>query len=120
MAYIQYLKFDGTVLPLPDSYDLDLTDVEADSGGETEAGTTQRDVVRAGVVAIGVSFSVSSAWLKRLTTYSKQPKIAVEYFDTEDLALKEVEMYITDYKVKLFKDTSYKGLWTVSFKLNEF
>ena len=48
MAYVQYLKFDGTVLPLPTSYDLDLTDVEADSGGETEAGTTQRDVVRAG------------------------------------------------------------------------
>lgn len=72
------------------------------------------------MVAIGVSFSVSSAWLKRLTAYSKQPKIAVEYFDTEDLALKEVEMYITDYKAKLFKDTSYKGLWTVSFKLNEF
>ena len=120
MAFIQYLKFNGTPLPLPDSYDLDLTDVEADSGGETEAGTVQRDVVRAGVVTIGVSFSVSAAWLKRLTAYSKQPKIAVQYFDTEDLALKETEMYITGYKAKLYKDTSYKGLWSVSFTLNEF
>lgn len=25
MAYIQYLKFDGMDLPLPDSYDLDLS-----------------------------------------------------------------------------------------------
>ncbi|MEG1105088.1 MAG: hypothetical protein RSD78_09650 [Oscillospiraceae bacterium] len=65
MAYIQYLKFSGTVLPLPDFYDLDLADVEADSGGETE-------------------------------------------------------MYITGYKAKLYKDTSYKSLWTVSFTLNEF
>ena len=137
MAFIQYLKFDNTALPLPDSYDLDLTDVEADSGGETEAGTVQRDVVRTGVVTIGVSFSVSPAWLKRLTAYgvsfsvspawlkrltaySKQPKIRVQYFDTEDLALKETEMYITGYKAKLYKDTSYKGLWTVSFTLNEF
>ena len=120
MAFIQYLKFDGTALPFPDSYDLDLTDVEADSGGETEAGTVQRDVVRAGVIAIAVSFSVSSAWLKRLTAYSKQPKIAVQYFDTEELELKETEMYITGYKAKLYKDTSYKGLWTVSFTLNEF
>lgn len=120
MAFIQYLKFDGTALPLPDSYDLDLTDVEADSGGETEAGTVQRDVVRSGVVTIGVSFSVSAAWLKRLTAYSKQPKIAVQYFDTEDLALKETEMYITSYKAKLYKDTSYKGLWTVSFTLMNF
>ena len=49
MAYIQYLNFDGTDLPLPDSYEVDMEDKEADSGGETEAGTIQRDVVRAGV-----------------------------------------------------------------------
>ena len=43
MAYIQYLVFNEKPLPLPDSYDIGLSDVEADSGGETEAGTTQRD-----------------------------------------------------------------------------
>ena len=42
---------DGENLPLPDSYEVELEDVEADSGGETEAGTTQRDVVRHGVAA---------------------------------------------------------------------
>lgn len=119
MAYIQYLVFDSLNLPLPDSYDVGLTDVEADSSGETEAGTTQRDVVRAGVATIGVSFSVSPAWLKILTAYSKKPKIAVQYFDTEDLALKAAEMYISGFKAVLKKDTSYKGLWSVSFTLNE-
>ena len=59
MAFIQYLKFDEQDLPLPDSYDLDISDVEADSSGETEAGTTQRDVVRTGVISIAVSFSVT-------------------------------------------------------------
>ena len=39
MAFIQYLTFDGTALPLPDSYEVQMDDVEADSGGETEAGT---------------------------------------------------------------------------------
>lgn len=39
MAYIQYLVFNGRSLPKPDSYDVGLSDVEADSGGETEAGT---------------------------------------------------------------------------------
>ena len=120
MAFMQYLNFNGTDLPLPDSYDIDLSDVEADSSGETEAGTTQRDVVRSGVVKIAVSFSVSPAWLKKLTAYSKLPKITVEYFDTETLDLKEAEMYITGFKAKLEKDTSYKGLWTVSFTLNEY
>ena len=36
MAYIQYLNFDGEDLPLPISYDIGLSDVEADSSGETE------------------------------------------------------------------------------------
>ena len=120
MAFIQYLKFDDLNLPLPDSYDIDISDVEADSSGETEAGTTQRDVVRNGVVTIAVSFSVSPKWLKILTAYSKKPKIPVWYFDTETLALKSTEMYITGFKAKLEKDTSYKGLWTVSLSLNEF
>ncbi len=120
MAHFQYLKFDETSLPLPDSYDLTLSDVEAESSGETEAGTKQRDVIRAGVVSISVSFSVSPKWLKMLTAYSKKPKIAVEYFDTEDLELKQTEMYIDGYKAKLEKDTSYKGLWSISFTLNEF
>ena len=119
MAYIQYLTIDGTPLPLPDSYEVQMADVEADSGGETEAGTTQRDVVRTGVVTIAVAFSVSAAWLARLTAFSKQEKIAVQYFDTEELALKETEMYVTGFKAKLYKDTSKKGLWTVSFTLNE-
>ena len=113
MAFIQYLKFDEQDLPLPDSYDLDISDVEADSSGETEAGTT-------GVISIAVSFSVSPRWLKILTAYSKKPKIAVKYFDTEELELKNTEMYITGFKAKLEKDTSYKGLWTVSFTLNEY
>ena len=119
MAYMQYLVFDSVNLPLPDSYSVDLSDVEADTGGETEAGTTQRDVVRSGVVTISVSFSVSPTWLTKLTAFSKLPKIAVKYFDTEILELKETEMYITGFKAALKKDTSYKGLWTVSFTLNE-
>ena len=90
MAFFQYLVFDGENLPLPDSYEAELEDVEADSGGATEAGTTQRDVVRHSVVRIPVSFSVTAKWLKKLAGYAK-----------------------------LKTDTSYKGLWTVSFTLKE-
>ena len=120
MAFFKYLKFDRTVLPLPDSYEVSLSAVEADSSGETEAGTTQRDVVRQGVVTIAVSFSVTAKWLKALTRYSKEDKLAVEYFDTETAEMKSTEMYIEGFKAKLEKDTSYKGLWTVSFTLKEF
>ena len=119
MAFIQYLKFENINLPLPDSYNIDLSDVEADSSGETEAGTMQRDVVRTGIVTISASFSVSSKWLSFFSSYAKKDKISVQYFDIEVLDLKELEMYIDGYKANLEKDTSYKGLWTVSFTLKE-
>lgn len=120
MAHIQFLKFENENLPLPTSYDLDLSDVEADSGGETEAGTTQRDVIRAGVVTISVAFSVSASWLSKLSAYAKQSRIRVAFFDTETISVRETEMYITGFKSKLVKDTSYRGLWTVSFTLKEY
>ena len=121
MAFIQYLAFDGTPLPpLPDSYEVQMVDIEADSGGETEAGTTQRDVVRLGVARISVSFSVSAKWLRLLTGFKQREKIGVDYFDTETLAVKNAEMFIDGYKAGLVKDTSYKGLWKVSFTLKEF
>lgn len=105
---------------MPDSYDVSLEDVEADSSGETEAGTTQRDVVRLGVHTISVSFSVTPRWLSKLSAYKQRPKISVQFFDTETLDMKMAEMYITGFQAKLEKDTSYKGLWSVSFTLNEF
>jgi hypothetical protein len=36
------------------------------------------------------------------------------------LEQKQTEMYVDGFKSKLEKDTSYKGLWTVSFSLKEF
>jgi len=120
MAYVQYLVFNGMALPLPDAYEVQMADVEADSGGETEAGTKQRDVVRLGVVSISVSFSVSARWLSRLTGFKQQEKISVGYFDTSTLAVKNTEMYMEGFKSVLVKDTSGKGLWKVSFTLKEF
>lgn len=120
MAHIQYLNFDGEDLPLPISYDVGLSDVEADSSGETEAGTRQRDLVRSGVVEISCSFNVSPTWLKKLTIFRNRPKITVKYFDTGTLEIKQTQMYIDGFKSGLQKDTSFKGLWTVSFTLKEF
>ena len=118
MAFFQYLNFDGVDLPLPDNYEVDMTDKEADSGGETEAGTVQRDVVRTGVVTISVSFSVTQKWLRLLTGYKQQEKIRVGFFDPETASVRQTEMYVEGFKAKLKKDTSYKGLWIVSFEQN--
>ena len=120
MAHLQYLIFNGENIPMPASYDLDLNDVEADSGGVTEAGTTQRDVVREGVAEIKVTFNVSQKWLKKFSAYKKLASITVQYLDVETMQLTAPQMYIDGYAVKLVSDTSYGSLWNVSFTLKEF
>lgn len=120
MAFFQYLNINGEDLPLPDTYEVGLEDKEADSGGETEAGTVQRDVVRFGVADISVAFSVTQKWLKKLTGFKNMSKLSVRYFDPQTAGYKTTEMYIEGYRARLKKDTSYKGLWTVTFNLKEF
>ena len=45
--------------------------------------------------------------------------VLVQYFDPVTAELVGTEMYVDGFKAKLEKDTSYKGLWTVSFTLRE-
>ena len=120
MAHMQYLVFNNENIPKPVSYSVNLTDVEADSGGVTEAGTTQRDVVREGVVQIGATFRVSKKWLNKFSTYKKLASITVGYLDLETMNIVNTQMYIDGYQVKLVSDTSYGSLWEVSFVLKEF
>ncbi len=120
MAHMQYLIFNGENIPKPVSYDISLSDVEADSGGMTEAGTTQRDVVREGIVEIKVSFNVSKIWLQKLSAYKKLASITVKYLDMATMNMNTTAMYIDGYQVKLVSDTSYGSLWEVSFTLKEF
>lgn len=117
---MQYLVFNNENIPMPASYDISLSDIEADSGGTTEAGTTQRDVVREGVVEIKVSFNVSKRWLQKFSDYKKLPKITVGYLDTSTMNIVDTEMYITGFQSRLASDTSYGSLWEVSFTLMEF
>ena len=105
---------------MPSSYSMKLSDVEADSGGTTEAGTIQRDIVREGVVEINVSFNVSKLWLKKFSAYKKLSSITVQYLDTLTMTLATTAMYIDGYSVKLSADTSYGSLWEVGFTLKEF
>ena len=86
----------------------------------TEAGTTQRDVVREGVVQIGVTFRVSKKWLKKFSAYKKLASITVGYLDTATMNIVDTQMYIDGFKSRLAADTSYGGLWEVSFTLKEF
>lgn len=120
MSHQVYLRINGIALPLPNSYVIELRDIEADTSGETEAGTIQRDIVRRGVVSISVSFNCSPKWVKQLSTFNIQDHLQIRYLNTQTLELQTAEMYFDNFNVRLIKDTSYKGLWEVSFNLHEY
>ena len=120
MTFKTYLKINGTALPVQkDDYSIGYSDVVADSGGVTEAGTTIRDVIREGVPSISVTLPVSAAWLKRLRKYKKEPYLNVEWLDPETGELTSGVMYMDGFKVSLEHDTSSGSLWTVSFSLED-
>ena len=51
--------------------------------------------------------------------FKQKAKLQVRYFDPETANQKVTEMYVDGFQAVLKKDTSYKGLWTVSFTLKE-
>ena len=71
-----------------------------------DPGTTQRDVVREGVVQIGVTFSGSKRWLNKFSAYKKPASITVGYLDMETMNIVDTQMYMDGYQVKLVSDTS--------------
>ena len=120
MTFQTYLKINGKVIPVQkDDYSIDYTDVVADSGGVTEAGTTIRDVIREGVPSISVQIPVSSSWLKMLRKLKKEPSLNVEWLDPETGELSSGIMYMDGFKVSLEHDTSGGSLWMVSFSLED-
>ena len=120
MTFQTYIKLNGTALPVQkDDYSIDYTDVVADSGGVTEAGTTIRDVIREGVPSISVTLPVSASWLKKLRKLKKEPYLNVEWLDPETGELSSGIMYMDGFKVSLEHDTSGGSLWNVSFSLGD-
>ena len=120
MTFQTYLKINGVALPVQkDDYSVDYSDVVADSGGVTEAGTTIRDVIREGVPSISVSIPVSLNWLKKLRKMKKEPYLNVEWFDPDSGELASGIMYMDGFKVSLEHDTGSGGLWMVSFSLED-
>ncbi len=120
MTFQTYLKVNGEALPVQkDDYTVSYTDVVADSGGVTEAGTVIRDVIREGVPSISVSLPVSLTWLKKLRKMKAKPSLSVDWMDPETGDLSSAVMYMEDFKVSLEHDTSSGGLWTVSFRLED-
>ena len=112
-----YIKINNEIIPTPDEIDFEFRDIEGSSSGVTEAGITHRDIVRESVISISLKLTLTSQYLFKLSKMLKQTTIPVKYFDPYSL---EINTYCTNFKVSLLNKNGRLGIWSVSFKLEEY
>ena len=115
-----YLKIENNVLPVEPrkGYSLSLSDYDRTS--QTEAGTTVREVTRADIPSISVTFDCDKEMLTEMRGYKSKASVSVKYFDpSETNELKDDLMYVTNYKEQMLADTRDGGIWKISFDLED-
>ena len=91
---------------------------------QTEAGTDQVSVIRSDKLTVTAQFRCRSDWKAVFTGFSKMNSLEVKIYDEELDDYKMRTMRMRNYKATLIeysekvKDT--KGVWDVSFSLEEF
>lgn len=116
------LFFDLTEIPQPSTWSESSNVVE--TVNQTEAGTQQVEVVRYDRLTVNCGFVVTDATAMLLKDFSKRNSISVKYYDIETDAYKTRTMRIRNFSASLKKDSNtllyVRGVWEISFKLEEF
>ena len=72
------------------------------------------------MISISLKLTLTSQYLLKLSKMIKQNTIPVKYFDPYSLEEKEISTYCTNFKVSLLNKNGSLGIWSVSFKLEEY
>jgi len=120
MATRDYITINGTALPISGKADYSVEYEDYAVEGQTEAGTTIRDVVREGIPTVKATLKVTQNWMAQLREFKRQPTLTVEYLDPETGELSEEHiMYISDFSPKRVWDVSYGIVWEVDLVLKD-
>ena len=116
------LMFDTDTIPQPSTWTENSEVIE--TVNQTEAGTQQAEVVRYDRLKVNCGFVVTDEVARLLKGYSKHNSIAVKYYDIETDDYKTRYMRIRNFSAALRKNSdkllSVRGVWDVSFTLEEF
>ena len=118
---LNHLQFDGESIPDPVSWSEDSGVV--DNQLQTESGHTQVIVTRNGIWSASPTFQVTNRWLKKLEDYSNQDSVEVTHYDAKKDDDVVSNCIIRNFKKDLAKNSEKtpgtKGLWTVTFDIQE-
>lgn len=91
---------------------------------QTENGTDDVELIRAGKTTISASFNCSDTWVSVLTEFNDHPSISVRFYDVESKAYTTKTMYMDNLDVVEVqhsdKLSATNGVYQVSFNLIEF
>lgn len=89
-----------------------------DNKNTTEAGSTVRELVRAGIISLSVSLICDSTTKQTLDGFADAASLTVKYWSDKTVALESISGYLDGYKADLITDSSAR-LYTVSFTVKE-
>ena len=116
------IRFDGEAIFTPSSWEEESVVVE--NVNETEAGTDQVIVTRYDKLTVSASFQCSSLWAGKFKAWSRRDSVTVSLYDLETHAYRNRSMRLRSFKAAPAEHSEWNrgtdGLWTVSFKLEEF
>lgn len=119
---VVYLKINNVEIPVEPhkGYEVEYTDCE--NVNETEGGTVVRDVVRLNIPTISVSYDCNKSMLMQIKNFKNTFFLDVKFYEPsnvpdEEYNLRNVRMYMTNYKEKMLADISPGGIWRVDFVL---
>lgn len=116
------IKFDGTAIPFPNSYDISNSVIE--NVNESEAGTDIVQIKRMKKMTISLSFRLMDSYLAFFEGYAySNSTITVSIYDAVAKAYTTKTMRLRDFKYKLVEKSelvnNINGMYDISFSLIE-
>lgn len=116
------MLFNTTQIPFPTDYSEDSQTIE--SSRVTEAGTDIVNVARYGKLKASMSFTCLQATVQTLASFKSVDSFTFKRYSPETDAYAESTVRMRNYKCQPKKGsedlTEVKGVWDVSFDLEEF
>lgn len=116
------LKFNGTAIPFPNSYDVSNSVIE--NVNESEAGTDIIQIKRTQKMTIALSFRLMDSYLAFFEGYAHSNQtITVSVYDAITKAYTTKTMRLREFKYKLVEKSELvndiNGMYDISFSLIE-
>ena len=115
---MEILTIDGAAMPTPDSYKVQLSDLDSSGTGRTEDGVLVRERVRGGVAKIAVHwYALSTQECAAILNATAPDSFSVEYFFGSP---RTATMYAGDRTAALRAARQGQAVWEVSMNLVEY